>query len=319
MEKVAGQIVAKKMPLTELPPSHVNIIASCGWDDAVRSDQIGDDLRVTCLDVLQEDELTMLAEGPPTFSIGLCLSGTGTVEIDGAVPYAFTPGKAMLFSSDRHTRGYNHINAGERLTLIDVRFEKQFLQKAGGHQLVRFSSSLLNEHCAPQAGAYMLGFSMAPNLIKCAREIMQCSMAPGLSRDLFLRGKSLEVLAYAIEHSRSMYDSTTRFRLWEKHKVEQARELLETQFEKPWTIQRLAREVGLNEKKLKAGFRQLIGQTVHTYRQEIRMEAAASMLESGTSVTETAYATGYSSISHFSKMFRMRTGSSPSAYARNST
>jgi transcriptional regulator GlxA family with amidase domain len=74
---------------------------------------------------------------------------------------------------------------------------------------------------------------------------------------------------------------------------------------------RLAREVGLSEKKLKAGFRQVAGRSVHAYLREVRLEAAASMLEAGYSVTETALATGFANLSHFSKSFRQARGVAP--------
>ena len=48
------------------------------------------------------------------------------------------------------------------------------------------------------------------------------------------------------------------------------------------------------------------------------MDTAADMLAKGASVTETAYAVGFSSLSHFSKVFRNAKGAAPKQWALGS-
>ena len=90
----------------------------------------------------------------------------------------------------------------------------------------------------------------------------------------------------------------------------------EQQFEEPWTIERLARTVGLNERDLKAGFRRLVGRSIHAHLRNVRLEAAASMLRDGRTVTDAALAAGFGNLSHFSKTFRESKGVAPREYAR---
>ncbi|MBS7810300.1 helix-turn-helix transcriptional regulator [Roseococcus pinisoli] len=79
----------------------------------------------------------------------------------------------------------------------------------------------------------------------------------------------------------------------------------------------LARQVGLNEKKLKAGFRTQFGTSVIGFLQDVRLRAAHRLLLEGrSSVTEVAMAVGYANPSHFALMFRRRYGVSPSALRR---
>lgn len=316
MQDVTGYIVDTVAPIQNRQPTAEKMIASLGWENAVRADKIPEELSITCLDVYQDEDITFKAEGPSTFTIDLCLSGRGSVEIEGGVPYEVSPGNAILFSCDRYTKGYNHLYGGERVIMIDLRYEKSFLRRAGGRHLEQFSTTLLNEHCVPDSGAYMVGFPMTPSLMRCAHDIMNCTMEGGLCRDLYLRAKALEVLAFVIDFCTRACNCSVNFNARDRHKLDEARKLLENQFEKTWTIPLLAREVGLNEKKLKAGFRQIIGKTIHSYHRQVRMEAAASMLQEGMSVTQVAYATGFTSLSHFSKIFRDNTGLSPSDFAR---
>ena len=80
------------------------------------------------------------------------------------------------------------------------------------------------------------------------------------------------------------------------------------------TIAELARRVGLSEKRLKAGFRAAFGKPVYRFLQEERLAEAGRMLaETQTSVTEASLAVGYTSISHFIKIFVREFGILPSA------
>lgn len=72
----------------------------------------------------------------------------------------------------------------------------------------------------------------------------------------------------------------------------------------------------MNERKLKHGFRMLVGSTVHAYLLRVRMDAAATLLKSGHTVTETAFAVGFESLSHFSRAFSQTTGVTPSKFAK---
>ncbi|WP_333628202.1 AraC family transcriptional regulator, partial [Stenotrophomonas cyclobalanopsidis] len=102
----------------------------------------------------------------------------------------------------------------------------------------------------------------------------------------------------------------------ERQRVLQARALLDARFGEEWPLERLAREVGLGEKRLQAGFRALVGTSVHGHLREVRLQAAGRMLHGGHSVTDTALAVGFSSLSHFSKAFRTQMGCTPRAWKR---
>lgn len=74
--------------------------------------------------------------------------------------------------------------------------------------------------------------------------------------------------------------------------------------------------MGINERKLTAGFRQLFGMSVFEHLQQHRLEQAYGLLTSGgCSVTQVALEVGYS-IAHFSTAFRRRFGIAPSELLR---
>jgi AraC-like DNA-binding protein len=77
----------------------------------------------------------------------------------------------------------------------------------------------------------------------------------------------------------------------------------------------LARIVGINDCKLKAGFRHVFGTTVFGYLHDCRMERSRQLLEAGEmTVTEAAQAVGFVSRGHFAAAFKRRFGVNPSVY-----
>ncbi len=99
--------------------------------------------------------------------------------------------------------------------------------------------------------------------------------------------------------------------------MEQAREILLTRLENPPTLTELSRIVGTNECTLKRGFKETFGCTVYNFVQENRLEKAYQLITGcGYNVSESAFAVGYSNLSHFSKVFKIKFGISPGKIAR---
>ena len=94
--------------------------------------------------------------------------------------------------------------------------------------------------------------------------------------------------------------------------MERAREILLTRLENPPTLTELSRIVGTNECSLKRGFKEIFGCTVYNFVQENRLERAYQLITGcGYNVSESAFAVGYSNLSHFSKVFKAKFGISP--------
>jgi AraC-like DNA-binding protein len=77
----------------------------------------------------------------------------------------------------------------------------------------------------------------------------------------------------------------------------------------------LARHVGINRTHLCKRFKQETGLTLGAYRSRERIEKAKAMLlDRHRQVCEAAFAAGFGSITHFSRVFRRLVGCTPSAY-----
>ena len=98
-------------------------------------------------------------------------------------------------------------------------------------------------------------------------------------------------------------------------RVRRARSILLSRLDAPPTLRDLAHEVGLNEFKLKAGFRQAYGSTVRRELARARLETAREIIGRGNvSITTAASQVGYSNPGDFGIRFKKRFGVTPSEF-----
>jgi AraC family transcriptional regulator len=99
---------------------------------------------------------------------------------------------------------------------------------------------------------------------------------------------------------------------WYAERVHAVRERLQTELDREHTVSELARSVGMSMFHFTRVFTELVGESPHRYLGEARLRAAQSMLRAGRSVTETCFACGFNSLSHFHHRFTGRYGVAPS-------
>lgn len=81
---------------------------------------------------------------------------------------------------------------------------------------------------------------------------------------------------------------------YENMRLQEARDILSTEFNPPPTIRELAKKIGLNETKFKRGFKQVFGATIHEYANYHRMQKALELLQTTEmSITDVAQSVGY--------------------------
>jgi AraC-like DNA-binding protein len=101
--------------------------------------------------------------------------------------------------------------------------------------------------------------------------------------------------------------------------VAHARELLDWQPQRRWTLFDLARLTGLSPSHLAERFTRDVGVPPHRYLMQSRIERAREMLrDSDVPVTQLAVELGFSSSQHFATAFRKLTGTTASDYRARS-
>jgi AraC-like DNA-binding protein len=84
----------------------------------------------------------------------------------------------------------------------------------------------------------------------------------------------------------------------------------------PWTVERLARLVGLSRSVLAERFAEMVGQPPMQYLALWRMQLASRLLVEGGQVAAVAGAVGYESEAAFSRAFKKLVGQSPATWRR---
>jgi AraC-like DNA-binding protein len=137
----------------------------------------------------------------------------------------------------------------------------------------------------------------------------------GLVRSSFCEAKALELLSLQLKQFADDIDPESRFTALKKYdidRIQQARKILVADLRNAPTIPELARQAGINQQKLKQGFKEVYGKTIFQYLTDARMESARYMLlDNSITVREVAEHHGYSNQSHFAKRFKERYGISP--------
>lgn len=96
-----------------------------------------------------------------------------------------------------------------------------------------------------------------------------------------------------------------------------AKDRMDAASHEAWPVERLAAVSGVSEAHFARSFKQAFGIPPHRYLLTRRIEQANTMLrDTGLSITEIAFATGWQSLGTFGRIFHDVTGRSPSAMRR---
>lgn len=181
------------------------------------------------------------------------------------------------------------------------------------------------------AGARCLTVEIKPDLLERVREY---AMIPDDSKDFYagktawlaaklysefvlmdaaaplaVEGLTLELMA---EASRAQVKAMERKPpRWLEH----ARELLHAHFSDPLTVDGIAKTVGTHPVHLARTFRRTYCCTIGEYVRQLRIDFACSAIaDSNDSLAEIAASSGFYDQSHFSRLFKQKTGITPSEY-----
>ena len=134
----------------------------------------------------------------------------------------------------------------------------------------------------------------------------------GRLNKLILESHVLELLSINIERLLCANCPKTKLTKSDMETLVYAREILLSRLDCPPSLLELSRMIHMNDCKLKRSFKQYFGKTVYEFVREQRLEQAFALLEAGEyNVSQTAFAVGYSNISHFSEAFQKRFGIMP--------
>lgn len=136
------------------------------------------------------------------------------------------------------------------------------------------------------------------------------------AKTLYYHGKVYEVLSLYFSEKKPDTENCPFLNDEETvRKIKHAKEYLLKNIDTPPGIKALAKSAGLNEHQLKAGFKEIYGNTVFGYLLDHKLDHARVLLDTGKlKVNEVAFQIGYTNPSHFIAAFKKKFGITPKKY-----
>jgi AraC family transcriptional regulator, transcriptional activator of the genes for pyochelin and ferripyochelin receptors len=137
----------------------------------------------------------------------------------------------------------------------------------------------------------------------------------GVIQRMYLESKVLELLALQFAQMIEAEEDKQpliNLKAGDVERIYQARDILMRNYDHPPSLLDLAQQIGINDNKLKYGFREVFGTTVFGYLREYRLEIARKLLqEQKQSVRNVVNTIGYANQSHFAAAFKRKFGMTP--------
>jgi AraC family transcriptional regulator, transcriptional activator of the genes for pyochelin and ferripyochelin receptors len=214
-----------------------------------------------------------------------------------------------------YTRGFDMTVYNKTLEIetFGVHFPTQtfieYTQQASDH-VKRFSEDIINgknvllsEHWAP----------IDPGIDQVIRQIINCNLTGDIKK-VFLLSKVIELLvasAEAYNNTRNREEAFIRNKS-DKEKLIAVRDLVIERASRPPNLSEIAKTVGLNEYKLKRGFKEMFNTTVFGYLTEQRLQLAHQFLrDTQKTAAEISSDLGYATPQHFNNAFKKKFGVTP--------
>ncbi|MEM8830998.1 MAG: AraC family transcriptional regulator [Cyanobacteria bacterium P01_G01_bin.19] len=160
---------------------------------------------------------------------------------------------------------------------------------------------------------------ISPEMIRVIQQILHCPYEDS-AQPLYLESKAIELLAlqFACLETDLFAPQQTFLKKSDRDRIYQAQQILIDNLNNPPSLKDLAQQVGLNDFKLKCGFREVFGQSAFKYLRDYRLEQARQLLTEGEmNVTEVALRVGFANRSYFAVAFRNKFGVNPKQYIKN--
>lgn len=206
--------------------------------------------------------------------------------------------------------------AGRDYHTFDIHFSLEFLQSLApdSASLSRFLENVVKgQSCSISETDRFL----SPAMINVINQILQCDFREGLNK-YYIDSKVKELFVMVLDQVADV-PAYVPIKLsdYDIEKLYEARTIILADFEEKLTLTQISRKTGLNEYKLKKGFKFLFGNTVFGYRHAIRMEKARLIiLETKLPFADIAFMIGFEHPENFQKSFKKFFGYSASMLRR---
>ncbi|RCR68188.1 helix-turn-helix transcriptional regulator [Larkinella punicea] len=152
---------------------------------------------------------------------------------------------------------------------------------------------------------------LQPRMAELLHAIVQCRFQ-GLTKYLFIEAKILELFALQMEQLNTNGVAKEFWNPADRERLKAVHDYISQNYLEPLTLTGICIRFGLNEFKLKKGYKHFFGSTVFGHIYKLRMQTARQLLTSGQmNVSEVSFHIGYNTVSSFSAAFKKQFGYLP--------
>ncbi len=247
----------------------------------------------------------------PKVQMQFALEGTNTAKSHLTGDYFKLPGMHHNLVYFPHAEVDYKIE-GKKALFLGIQFTEDFFSgfiDEGSRLMSSFGEKIEKKEEAFLSREYNYVITPRMRVILC--EIIN-SERKGYLKKLFLESKIIELFMIQAEQADLYNSNPFNIKKEDREKLLRAREFIEQNMLSEFTFGEVAYKAGLNEFKLKKGFREIFGNTVFGYLNDLRMEHAKQLiLNEHKNISEVADLLGYSLPHHFSSAFKKKFGFAP--------
>ncbi|WP_431809109.1 helix-turn-helix transcriptional regulator [Brevibacillus agri] len=261
---------------------------------------------------LEEDMKYTIRENFQLLELNYSLSGQTYCAWNGQEKQIVGKEGSVVFLEDEEV--YLERKAGMRNQHVEIRMSPEhFLSYSENGEDRPVFEAFLQRHLGS-----VEPYDVTPAIQKCVHDMFFCTYQGPLKR-LYMESKAMEIIALVSQgfSKPTATHGRTHLRKQDMEIIAGVRETILRNLENPYSIRQLSRLAGINECKLKQGFREMYGMSIFEQVRQARLEKALALMETEQlTIGQAAASVGYSNASNFTAAFRKQYGCNPSEYTR---
>lgn len=219
----------------------------------------------------------------------------------------------LYFKSNIDFQEVIHLVKGEKIQYLALLLDKNFVRSLLRENYKELLQYDLYKQEVESRFTANLSIPLELNMYEAIKSLFALSFEEPVHRQL-IHLKIIEIL-FLLKLNRSKLVDISPTDQYYIDRLKEIKSWIMINHHKEFTLRSLARNFGINELTLKAGFKELFGQTIRQFVIELRMEEAKSLIIKNTeTVNEIAFKVGYKSVSHFIQTFKKHFGTTPHQY-----
>jgi len=246
----------------------------------------------------------------PVLELHIQFQNSFDIEWDNIGKQELTPFQFNL----SHTPFVNNIakfGGGKEYSTFDIHFTKHFLSRLSS-SFPKLDAWLHKVEKKIAGDIVPVNHFLTPEMIAIVHHILKCSFRNNAAK-FYIEAKIMELLLLALEHvSGDNIPAPIKLSPYDIEMLEEVRNMILDDFETKHSLLEIARKVGINDYKLKKGFKHRYGKSIYEYQLNARLEYAKKLIEENKmGLDEIAMLTGYGHSSNLITRFKKVFGYTP--------